>query len=224
MVRVSRARATACRVDAEDESVPGMNGVSLRTVQTYLAESREVVDAAIRDEMLQSIIVAIADKWIEALRAGGKILFCGNGGSAADAQHIAGELVCRFLFDRPPLAAMALTVDSSVMTAVSNDYGYEHVFSRQVKALGRAGDVLVGISTSGNSPNIVAALRAAREIGMITIGFTGAGIAHVSAHCDLVLRAPSASTPLIQQLHITAGHIMCQIVEQAMFGSRTDPA
>ena len=201
-----------------------MNGVSLRTVQTFLAQSREVVDAAVRDDILQSTIVAVADKWIESLRSGGKILFCGNGGSAADAQHIAGELVCRFLLDRPPLAAIALTVDSSVMTAVSNDYGFDQVFSRQVKALGRDGDVLVGISTSGCSPNVIAALRAAREIGMTTIGFTGAGAADIGAHCDLVLRAPSVSTPLIQQLHITVGHIACQIVEQAMFGSHKDPA
>lgn len=201
-----------------------MNSVNLRTVQTFLAESRDVVDAAIRDETLQSTILAIANTWIGSFRAGGKILFCGNGGSAADAQHIAGELVCRFLLDRPPLAAIALTVDSSVMTAVSNDYGFDHVFARQVRALGRAGDVLVGISTSGCSPNIIAALRAAREIGMTTIGFTGAGVADISEHCDLVLRVPSVSTPLVQQLHITVGHIACQLVEQAMFGSRTDPA
>jgi D-sedoheptulose 7-phosphate isomerase len=201
-----------------------MDRASLEIVQKTLVDSRDVVNVTLRDDHLQSTIVEIANKWIESLRAGGKIVLCGNGGSAGDAQHIAGELVSRFLFDRAPLAGLALTVDTSVLTAIGNDYGYEHTFSRQVRALGRAGDVLVGISTSGRSPNVVAALRAAREIGMVTIGFTGNGNGQMSEHCDLVFRAPSASTPLIQQIHITIGHIVCQIVEQAMFGARGDEA
>jgi D-sedoheptulose 7-phosphate isomerase len=201
-----------------------MDRASLEIVQKTLVDSRDVVNVTLRDDHLQSTIVKIANKWIESLRAGGKIVLCGNGGSAGDAQHIAGELVSRFLFDRAPLAGLALTVDTSVLTAIGNDYGYEHTFSRQVRALGRAGDVLVGISTSGRSPNVVAALRAAREIGMVTIGFTGNGNGQMSEHCDLVFRAPSASTPLIQQIHITIGHIVCQIVEQAMFGARGDEA
>jgi D-sedoheptulose 7-phosphate isomerase len=201
-----------------------MDRASLEIVQKTLVDSRDVVNVTLHDDHLQSTIVEIADKWIESLRAGGKIVLCGNGGSAGDAQHIAGELVSRFLFDRAPLAGLALTVDTSVLTAIGNDYGYEHTFSRQVRALGRAGDVLVGISTSGRSPNVVAALRAAREIGMVTIGFTGNGNGQMSEHCDLVFRAPSASTPLIQQIHITIGHIVCQIVEQAMFGARGDEA
>lgn len=196
-----------------------MERVSLQVVQTFLARSRDVVDAMIADRSLQSTVVAIADVWVGSLSAGGKILFCGNGGSAADAQHIAGELVCRFLVDRPPLAALALTVDTSVLTAVSNDYGFEHAFARQVRALGRPGDVLVGLSTSGRSPNVIAALRAARDIGMATVGFTGESGDHITEHCDLVLRAPTASTPLVQQVHITVGHILCQIVEQAIFGT-----
>jgi D-sedoheptulose 7-phosphate isomerase len=201
-----------------------MDRASLEIVQKTLVDSRDVVNVTLRDDHLQSTIVEIANKWIESLRAGGKIVLCGNGGSAGDAQHIAGELVSRFLFDRAPLAGLALTVDTSVLTAIGNDYGYEHTFSRQVRALGRAGDVLVGISTSGRSPNVVAALRAAREIGMVTIGFTGHSNGQMSEHCDLVFRAPSASTPLIQQIHITIGHIICQIVEQAMFGARGDEA
>jgi len=201
-----------------------MDRASLEIVQKTLVDSRDVVNVTLRDDHLQSTIVEIANKWIESLRAGGKIVLCGNGGSAGDAQHIAGELVSRFLFDRAPLAGLALTVDTSVLTAIGNDYGYEHTFSRQVRALGRAGDVLVGISTSGRSPNVVAALRAAREIGMVTIGFTGNGNGQMSEHCDLVFRAPSASTPLIQQIHITIGHIVCQIVEQAMFSARGDEA
>ncbi len=196
-----------------------MGHPELSTVQKVFRASRDSFDRALEDEALHEVVVAVADSWIEALRSGGKILLCGNGGSAGDAQHIAGELVARFLYDRPALAAIALTVDTSVLTAIGNDYGYEHTFSRQVEALGRPGDVLVGISTSGRSPNVLAALRSARAIGLVTVGFTGTGdgSAVMAEHCDHLLQAPSASTPLIQQIHITAGHILCQIVEQAMF-------
>jgi len=189
------------------------------TVREVLTASRDVLDLALGDATFQSTVVAIAGAWTNALHAGGKILLCGNGGSAADAQHIAGELISRFLFDRAPLAAIALTVDTSVLTAIGNDYGYEHTFSRQVTGLGRAGDVLVGISTSGRSPNIIAALKEARANGLVTIGFTGNGNGPMGEYCDLLLRAPSSSTPLIQQVHITVGHIVCQIVEQTIFGT-----
>jgi D-sedoheptulose 7-phosphate isomerase len=190
----------------------------LKIIHQGLVASREVIDLAIADDAMQSTIAAIAAAWIKSLRAGGKILLCGNGGSAADAQHIAGELISRFLFDRAPLPALALTVDTSVLTAIGNDYGYGDVFARQVRGLGRAGDVLVGISTSGSSPNVIAALRAAKELNLVTVGFTGTRNGPIGDHCDLLLRAPSASTPLIQQVHITVAHIVCQIVEEALFG------
>src|SRR5580704_12838422 len=147
-----------------------MDRLSLDIVRRSLTVSKELIDRTLDDEALQQTIVAISNKWIAALQSGGKIMLCGNGGSAADAQHIAGELVSRFLFDRAPLAGLALTVDTSILTAIGNDYGYDHVFSRQVRAAGRAGDVLVGISTSGRSPNVLAALREGRKMGLITVG------------------------------------------------------
>jgi D-sedoheptulose 7-phosphate isomerase len=163
-------------------------------------------------------IEAIAERCVEALRRGNKILLAGNGGSAADAQHLAGELVSKLVFDRPGLAAIALTVDTSVLTAVGNDYGYEKVFSRQIDALGREGDVFIGISTSGRSPNIKAALAEARRKGLVCIGFTGAGGGDMPPLCDICLRMPSNETPKIQEGHIVSGHIVCALVERAIFG------
>jgi D-sedoheptulose 7-phosphate isomerase len=164
-------------------------------------------------------MLAIAQAIEASLRAGGKILLAGNGGSAADAQHIAGEFLSRLRFDRHPLPAIALTTDSSVLTAVGNDYGYDQVFERQLRGLGRKGDVFVAISTSGKSPNVIAALRAAREIGVVTVGFTGTapGAAVMRPLCDHLLAAPSDDTPLIQQIHITAAHAICEIVERNLF-------
>jgi D-sedoheptulose 7-phosphate isomerase len=155
---------------------------------------------------------------IEALRGGHKILIAGNGGSAADAQHIAGELVGRFNFDREPLPAVALTTDGSTLTAIGNDYGFDQTFARQVEALGRAGDVLLCISTSGRSRNILAALRAARKGGLATIGLTGGSSGDVDALCDHLIRVPSNRTPFIQQVHITIAHIICALTEEAIFG------
>jgi D-sedoheptulose 7-phosphate isomerase len=152
----------------------------------------------------------------EALDAGGKVLLCGNGGSAADAQHIAAELAGRLRRERRALPAIALTVNASVLTAVSNDYGYERVFARQVEALGRPGDVLVGISTSGGSPNVVRALTAARAAGLVTIGLTGEGGGAMEALCDHVVRAPSSDTQRIQEIHIAVGHAICEIVESGL--------
>lgn len=160
-------------------------------------------------------IAAAAGLMTDALKAGGKVLFCGNGGSAADAQHLAAELTGRYLHDRPPLAAVALTVDTSALTAIANDYSYDVVFARQVRGLGRAGDVLVGLSTSGNSRNVVAALEEARAIGLRTIGLTGAGGGRMTGLCDICLCVPSSDTPRIQELHIAAGHMMCELVENA---------
>ena len=152
-----------------------------------------------------------------ALARGNKLLICGNGGSAADAQHWAGELVSRFLYDRPGLPAIALTTDSSIMTAIGNDYGYERLFSRQVEALGAKGDVLFALSTSGRSPNVIAALKAAREKGMVTVGFTGEGGGDMPPLCDILLRVPSAATPRIQEGHEALGHAICALVEATLF-------
>jgi D-sedoheptulose 7-phosphate isomerase len=144
-------------------------------------------------------------------------LLAGNGGSAADAQHIAGEFLSRLNYDRAPVAAVALTTDSSVLTAIGNDYGYDYLFARQVQGLGRDGDILIAISTSGRSKNILHALHTARANGLVAIGFTGRRGGEMPALCDLCLRAPSDATPLIQQIHITAGHIVCDLVEKRLF-------
>ena len=154
-----------------------------------------------------------------ALAAGGKILFCGNGGSAADAQHLAAELTGRYGFDRRPLAAVALHCDTSALTAISNDYGYGHVFERQVQALGNAGDVLVGISTSGNSGNVLAAMQAAKDQGLSCIALTGQGGGKMAALADVLLNVPSSHTPRIQEMHILVGHALCGMVEQALCGN-----
>ena len=154
---------------------------------------------------------------VETLQRGGKVLIAGNGGSAADAQHIAGEFVSRFHYDRPGLAAIALTTDTSILTAIGNDYGYERLFSRQVQALGRADDVFIGISTSGNSANVLAAFATAKELNLKTIGFTGVTGGQMASICDIALRMPSKETPKIQEGHIAIGHIICGLVEAAMF-------
>ncbi len=159
---------------------------------------------------------------VAALRAGGKLLLFGNGGSAADAQHIAAELVGRFVVERRPLAAIALTTDSSALTSIANDYGYEHVFSRQVDALGAEGDVLVAISTSGTSKNVVAAVEVARRRGMKVIGLTGARGAAFVASCDAGVAVPSTVTARIQECHITIGHLLCEAVDEAFVPARLD--
>src|SRR5580692_5681336 len=186
---------------------------------THFRRSLEALERAAGDAEFMGQVLAIAAACERALRDGGKLLLAGNGGSAADAQHIAGEFLSRLRFDRHPLPAIALTTDSSVLTAVGNDYGYEQVFERQLRGLGRKGDVFIAISTSGKSPNVLAALAAAREIGVVTIGFTGTapGAAAMLPLCHLVLAAPSDDTPLIQQVHITAAHAICEIVERNLF-------
>jgi D-sedoheptulose 7-phosphate isomerase len=194
-----------------------MSEVASRPVVDYLVQSRDALAAAIADPAFVAAIVASVDRVADALAAGHKVLLAGNGGSAADAQHIAGELLSRLYYDRAPVAAVALTTDSSVLTAIGNDYGFEHVFERQVLGLGRPGDVLIAISTSGRSANILKALAAARAKGLVTIGFTGRGGGDMAALCDLCLRAPADTTPLIQQLHIAAGHILCGLVEARLF-------
>ena len=160
----------------------------------------------------------IASAIVAALRAGHKLLIIGNGGSAADAQHIAAEIIGRYKQDRPAYAAIALTTDTSALTAISNDYGFEQVFARQVAGLGQRGDVLLALSTSGRSANILAALRTARERGLLTIAFTGAKGEALGALCDHRLVAPCDDTPVIQQIHLTVAHGICDEIEQVMMG------
>ena len=187
------------------------------SVTDYLGHSVAAMNAFAADVALQDVLIRMADATSASMRAGGKLLIAGNGGSAADAQHIAGEFISRLMFDHPPLPAIALTTDTSALTATANDYGYEQVFERQVIALGRKGDVFLGISTSGNSPNVIRALSAARAQGVTTLGFTGQGGGKMVELCDMLLPAPSAWTPIIQQIHITAAHIYCALIERSMF-------
>jgi D-sedoheptulose 7-phosphate isomerase len=162
------------------------------------------------------LLVAAGRRIFECLRGGGKVLTFGNGGSAADAQHLAGELVGRFLRERAALSAIALTTDSSVMTAIGNDMGYESVFRRQVEAHGRPGDVAVGITTSGRSPNVVQALQVARAQGLVTVGLTGGGGGRLAGAVDYLIDVPHAETARIQEVHVMVVHVLCQIVEEAM--------
>jgi D-sedoheptulose 7-phosphate isomerase len=188
-------------------------------ITAHFQRSSETLERAVGDRHFVRATLAIADVIAGALRAGGKLLLAGNGGSAADAQHIAGEFLSRLNFDRNPLPAVALTTDTSVLTAIGNDYGVDKMFERQVRGLGHRGDVFLAISTSGRSPNILAALKVAREIGITTIGFTGAAGTQMPALCDLCLAVPSNDTPLIQQVHIVAAHAICGLVERDLFAT-----
>ena len=185
-------------------------------VRAIFAESARVHEMAA--ESLSYVIAASATAVTDALRAGNKVLLCGNGGSAADAQHIAAELAGRLRLERGGLPAIALTVNPSVMTALANDYGYDMVFARQVEALGREGDVLVGISTSGRSANVVRALETARSAGLVTVGLVGRDTEQMEGLCDHLIAVPVQDTQRIQEIHIAAGHAMCEIVESALFG------
>jgi D-sedoheptulose 7-phosphate isomerase len=186
-------------------------------IAAFFDRSRATFDRAQKDDAMLAAVVKTADAITQAFKRGDKLLIAGNGGSAADAQHIAAEFLSRFKLDRAPLPAIALTTDTSNLTAIGNDYGFEQVFERQVRGLGRKGDVFIGITTSGRSPNIIAALKAAREIGLTNIGFTGMPGAPMSALCDVTLVAPSDETALIQQIHITAAHAICEVVERNLF-------
>ncbi len=190
-----------------------------RRIADTLERTRDLMDASARDGALLDAVERTAAVLTATLRAGGKLLVAGNGGSAADAQHIAGEIVGRFLFDRAPMAAVALTTDTSILTAVANDYGFDHVYERQVRALGRPGDLFLGISTSGDSASILKACAAAREMGMTAAGMTGAGGGRMAEHCDILMRVPSERTYMIQQVHITLGHILCLMAEADLFGA-----
>ena len=182
-----------------------------------ISESIEVKNKILEDEKLQTTILNVARAIIEAFKNDRKVLICGNGGSAADAQHIAAELSGKFYKDRAPLFAEALHVNTSYLTAVANDYSYDEVYSRLIKAKGREGDILIGISTSGNSKNIIKAIEEAKKIGMITVGMTGQTGGKMKDLCDFLINVPSNDTPRIQEAHITIGHIICEIVEKEMF-------
>ena len=166
---------------------------------------------------MTAVVEQVAKACCTALRAGNKILLAGNGGSAADAQHLAGELVSRLNFDRPGLPAFALTTDTSVLTAIGNDYGFEQLFARQLNAVGTAGDIFIAISTSGRSPNILRALEEGRRKGLVTVGLTGQIGGDMAALCDYCIRTPSAETPKIQEGHIILGHIICGLIECEIF-------
>ena len=189
----------------------------LIVISDQIKQSASVLDSMVEDIDFLSVLHDVVVVCTAALKKGNKLLFMGNGGSAADSQHLAGEMVSRLNFDRPALPAFALTVDSSVMTAIGNDYGYERLFVRQVEAVAKPGDVLFGISTSGCSPNIILALDAARRMNVITVGMTGNHKAQITQIVDYCIEIPSDYTPNIQEGHIVSGHIICGMIEAQMF-------
>jgi D-sedoheptulose 7-phosphate isomerase len=193
-----------------------LNKDSKDPITAHMARSLAALERATQDSSLDAAARRIAAAIVGALRTGNKLLIIGNGGSAADAQHIAAEIVGRYKRDRPAYAAIALTTDTSALTAIANDYGFEQVFARQVAGLGRRGDVLLALSTSGRSANILTALRTARERGLVTVGFTGSKGEGLRALCDHLLIAPSDDTPIVQQIHLAIAHAICDEIEQAM--------
>jgi len=201
-----------------------MNQIMQDHILQQMFEARRVMEAMAADARLQAELRGAAARCIDSLKNRGKLLLAGNGGSAADAQHIAGELVSRFAFDRPGLPAIALTTDTSILTAIGNDYGYEKLFERQVQAHGQPGDVFIGYSTSGRSPNILRAFEAARELGLCTIGLTGNRGGPMRGLSDFLLEVPSADTPKIQEGHLVLGHILCGLIENTLFKPAATPA
>lgn len=195
-----------------------MTAQAQEVLRTYAAEAVIALSLLQHDKALHDAFALASNACVTAFREGSKILIAGNGGSAADAQHFAGELVSRFYFDRPALAAVALTTDSSILTAIGNDYGYDDVFSRQLQALGQAGDVFIAISTSGNSANILKAIVQAKTQGLTVIGLTGLAGGKMQSMCDVCLCAPSDSTPHIQECHLVIEHALCAGIEQSLFG------
>lgn len=189
----------------------------LDLIKSQISESAATKTAILNDSSITDAINRAAQACIKAYRNGGKTLFAGNGGSAADAQHLAGEFVSKFYFDRPGLPSIALTTDTSILTAIGNDYGFDRLFARQVQAQGVSGDVFIGISTSGNSSNIVEAIKECKEKGILTVSLTGAKPCLMD-EADIVIKVPSTSTPRIQECQTMIGHIICCIVEQEIFG------
>lgn len=188
-------------------------------IANIIKSSIDVKERILNDAKLLSKINEAAELIVKTYKQGSRVFFCGNGGSAADAQHLAAELSGRFYFDRPPLAAEALHVNTSYITAVANDYAYDVIFSREVEAFCKEGDVLVGISTSGNSANVLKAFETAKDKGVLTIAMTGESGGKMASISDILINIPSNDTPRIQESHITIGHIICQIVEEELFQS-----
>lgn len=187
------------------------------TIKDIVQASIDTKQKLLSNEALLERIEQVTQAVITAFRSGNKVLFCGNGGSAADAQHLAAEFSGRFYTDRDPLPSEALHVNTSYLTAVANDYSYDVVYSRMVKGIGKKGDVLIALSTSGNSVNIINAIKQADEIGMITVGFTGETGGKMKGLCKYLINVPSTDTPRIQETHIMVGHIICQMVEEQLF-------
>ncbi|EDP7224701.1 D-sedoheptulose 7-phosphate isomerase [Campylobacter jejuni] len=187
-------------------------------IKEHFQESILVKEQILKDKNLIALIKNASLEVIKAYKNGNKTLLAGNGGSAADAQHIAGEFVSKFYFDRPGIASIALSTDTSILTAIGNDYGYENLFARQVQAQGVKGDVFIGISTSGNSKNILKALDLCKQKGIISIGLSGASGGAMNKLCDYCIKVPSTCTPRIQEAHILIGHIICAIIEEELFG------
>ena len=196
-------------------------------MKNYIIEeftkTRNVFDLLIKDSNVHEQILKASEICTKSLKQNGKIMFCGNGGSAADSQHLSAELVSKLSYDRPALNAMALTTDTSALTAIGNDYGYLYSFSRQVEAIGNAGDVLIGISTSGKSKNVIEAIKSAKNKKILTIGFLGKEGKDIGDLVDYQINIPSIETPKIQEGHISVGHILCGIIEDNFFGKTHNP-
>jgi D-sedoheptulose 7-phosphate isomerase len=187
------------------------------SIKKSLEASKATLEKVIEDHTLLKTLQEASEVCISRLNSGNKIMFAGNGGSAADSQHLAGELVSRFNYERDALYGIALTNDSSIMTSIGNDYGFEEVFARQIKGLGQAGDIFVALSTSGNSPNIIQAINAAKAKKIMVIGLTGESGGKMSDICDFIFKIPSSNTPRIQEMHIKLGHILCELIEDGIF-------
>jgi D-sedoheptulose 7-phosphate isomerase len=188
----------------------------LNIIKSLISESISNFQILLSDDSIIGRIADVAELIADAVKSGNKLMICGNGGSAADAQHIAGEFICRFYKDREPLPAIALSTDTSVLTSIANDYSYDNVFSRQVKALGKPGDVLLGISTSGSSKNVMKAFEIAKELGIKTALLTGEIEKNIAKISDVVIKTPSSDTPRIQEMHLVIEHIICEIVEREL--------
>lgn len=186
-------------------------------IEKNLIESIKLKQSVLEDKNLMNSITKTANLIVDVYKQNGKVLFCGNGGSAADAQHLAAELSGRYYYDRPPLNAEALHVNTSYITAVANDYSFAEIYSRLVKGIGKKGDILIGLSTSGNSKNVINAFKQAKKLDIISIGFSGIGGGEMKKYCDIIFEIPSNNTPRIQECHMLIGHSICEYVEQSIF-------
>lgn len=194
-----------------------MNKNMNKFIADSIGQSVELKAHILADRAFIALVAEVAEAAVKALRSGNKILLAGNGGSAADAQHLAGELVNRFRFNRPALPAIALSTDTSVLTSIANDSGYDNIFARQIEALGKKGDLFVGISTSGASPNVLKAFQVCRKKGIIRVGLSGRKSTKMEKLCEYCLAVPSADTPRVQEAHIMLGHIICDLIEKTLF-------